>query len=267
MIKAKRNFITPTDEFYTTIEEVEYIFTQIIDTQQLEDKIVYCPCDSEKSAFTIWLNKHKDEYKIKEFIHTSDDFNTHEDIFEKADIVITNPPFSKIVRELLPLIKRTNCKFFLFGTQMRIDEYMKYDCIFIPCRRPHFKFITPIFKDNNNNIYYNFYVDIKDLLYFSNLKVNILKRSKRRNFKNKSYKDINIIGDDKYLTIDKTIEFPYDYGEPVLVPLSFYDNNYIDQFTLSLPENHKRNFYSDGKGRYIRILAQRKPEFVGQKFI
>lgn len=60
MIKAKRNFIKPSDEYYTTKEEVEYVFTQIIDTQQLEDKIIYSPCDSESSEFTIWLDDHKD---------------------------------------------------------------------------------------------------------------------------------------------------------------------------------------------------------------
>lgn len=257
MIKAKRNCITPSDEYYTTMEEVEYIFTQIIDTQQLEDKIVYCPCDSEKSAFTIWLNKHKDEYKIKEFIHTSDDFNTHEDIFEKADIVITNPPFSKIVRELLPLIKRTNCKFFLFGTQMRIDAYMKYDCTFI--RRSNVQFNTPFINKNTND----YYVFINGTIYMTNLTVN-KPLKKHRNFLNKSYKDITVIGDG-YLVIDKTIEFPYDYEKEVLVPLSFYNNNFIEQFTLFPSEIHRK--YSDGKGRYIRILAQRKPEFVGQKFI
>jgi len=258
MIIAKRNFITPTDEYYTTMEEVEYIFTQIIDTQQLKDKIIYSPCDSDSSAFTIWLYEHKEEYKLKEFIHTSDDFNTHEDIFEKADIIITNPPFSKIVRELLPMINRTNCKFFLFGTQMRIDEYMKYGCTFI--RRPNIKFNTPFINKKTND----YYVDVDGTIYMTNLIIN-KPIKKYRNFLNKSYKDITVIGDG-YLVIDKSIEFPYDYDKPVLVPLSFYDNNYIDQFTLSLLENHKRNFYSDGKGRYIRILAQRKHEFVGQKF-
>lgn len=261
MIKAKRNWITPSDEYYTTMEEVEYIFTQIIDIQQLKYKIVYCPCDSDSSAFTIWLNEHKNEYKIKEFINTSDDFNTHEDIFEKVDIVITNPPFSKIVRELLPMIKRTNCKFFLFGTQMRIYDYMKYDCTFI--KRPHIKFNTPFINKNTND----YYVDINGTIYMTNLIVN-KPIKKHKNFLNKSYKNIslrnNYFG---YLTIDKTIEFPYDYDKPVLVPLSFYNNNYIEQFILLPNENHRLNDYNDGKNRYVRILAQRKPEYVGQKFI
>lgn len=61
---------------------------------------------------------------------------------------------------------------------------------------------------------------------------------KHRKFLNKSYKDIKVTGDG-YLTIDKSIEFPYDYDKTVLVPLSFYDTDYFDQFTLSLPENYK----------------------------
>lgn len=259
MINHKRNFITPSDEYYTTKEEVEYIFTQIIDNKQLENKIIYCPCDGDESEFTKWIEEHKDEYKLKEFLNTSDDFNKHLDIFENADIVITNPPFSKIYTQLLPIIKQTNCKFFLFGSQMSIYNYIKFCCTFI--RRPRIKFNTPFVNKKTND----YYVEVDGTIYMTNLIVN-KPIKKQRNFLNKSYKDITVIGDG-YLVIDKSIEFPYDYDKPVLVPLSFYDTNYFNQFTISLPENLKRISYNDKKSRYVRILAQRKPEYIGQKFI
>ena len=75
------------DEFYTRAVDIEK-FLQYWD---LSDKIVYCPCDSDKSEFVKYFKKNG---KCKELIYTSDDFRTHEDLFEKADIIITNPPFS-----------------------------------------------------------------------------------------------------------------------------------------------------------------------------
>lgn len=52
-IRRKQEGINWFNEYYTTYEEVEFLFTQFIMPHQLENKVVYCPCDSEKSALTI----------------------------------------------------------------------------------------------------------------------------------------------------------------------------------------------------------------------
>lgn len=75
------------DEYYTRKEDIE----DFLPYWDLSDKVVYCPCDSEKSEFVKYF---KQKGKCKELIYTSDDFRTHEDLFQKADIIITNPPFS-----------------------------------------------------------------------------------------------------------------------------------------------------------------------------
>lgn len=77
----------PNDEYYTRYEDV----TLQLDEFDLSDKIVYCPADGEESAFVKYF---KQPGTCKELIYTSDDFRTHEDIFQKVDIVVTNPPFS-----------------------------------------------------------------------------------------------------------------------------------------------------------------------------
>lgn len=75
------------DEFYTRAEDIE----KFLPYWDLTDKIVYCPCDSEKSEFVKYFKKNG---KCKDLIYTSDDFRNHEDLFIKADIIVTNPPFS-----------------------------------------------------------------------------------------------------------------------------------------------------------------------------
>ena len=95
------------DEYYTLYEEVKEIFERYIPIEELKDKIIYCPCDSDESNFVIYLKEHKDDIQYKELIYTSDDFNTHLDLFEKCDIIITNPPFSKIVKEFISILKKS----------------------------------------------------------------------------------------------------------------------------------------------------------------
>ena len=75
------------DEYYTRKEDIE----SFLPHWDFSDKIVYCPCDTEKSEFVKYFSK---KGKCKELIYTSNDFRTNEHLFEKADVIITNPPFS-----------------------------------------------------------------------------------------------------------------------------------------------------------------------------
>lgn len=42
-----------SDEFYTTLEEVEYIFEHL--TEDFTNKIIYCPFDEEESNFVKYI--------------------------------------------------------------------------------------------------------------------------------------------------------------------------------------------------------------------
>lgn len=85
---------TRGDELYTTKQHVELILDKYLKNYDFENKIIYCPCDCEWSNFVKVLKERRETLKYKELIYTSDDFRTHQDIFKKADLVITNPPFS-----------------------------------------------------------------------------------------------------------------------------------------------------------------------------
>lgn len=96
---------TFSDEFYTRREDIDAMLPE----WDLSDKIVYCCADSEESEFVKYF---KQPGKCKELIYTSDDFRTHQDLFEKCDIVVTNPPFS-LIRVLVRMISAARKGFVL----------------------------------------------------------------------------------------------------------------------------------------------------------
>jgi hypothetical protein len=107
------------DEYYTRREDI----LKFLPHFDLSNKTVYCPCDSDKSEFVKYF---KEEAHCKELIYTSDDFRTHEDLFEKADIIITNPPFSLKI-EFMDIIKKYDKDFIvilpnIFCQQLMPDE-------------------------------------------------------------------------------------------------------------------------------------------------
>ena len=126
MHKNLLNYVRRYDEYYTRYEHVKNIFERYIHIEELKDKIIYCPCDSDESNFVIYLKEHKDDIQYKELIYTSDDFNTHLDLFEKCDIIITNPPFSKIIKEFIPILNKVNKKFFIFGSLISMINFYSF---------------------------------------------------------------------------------------------------------------------------------------------
>lgn len=118
LLKAKK---AKNDEFYTRYEDIEKEVVHYKD--QLEGRIVYCPCDDYRwSNFPKYFKDHFQEYKLKRLICTNYDigdgayrydFDGKNEVVEELKgngdfrseectrikdmpgvIVITNPPFS-----------------------------------------------------------------------------------------------------------------------------------------------------------------------------
>lgn len=90
------------NEFYTLYSSVEYVFNNVDGLKEyVKGKILYLPCDTEESNIYKYLINNKEELQIKEILRTSDDYYKHHDLYRKADIVITNPPFTKICKWIL----------------------------------------------------------------------------------------------------------------------------------------------------------------------
>lgn len=103
------------NEFYTLYESVQWLFENTENIKSVfNNKIVYLPCDSEKSNILKYLQNNKEELQIKEILYTSDDYYGHLDLYDKADIVITNPPFTGLNKWILFLYS-INKKFIIWG--------------------------------------------------------------------------------------------------------------------------------------------------------
>lgn len=107
------------DEFYTRYEDIEKELVKYKD--QFKGKIVYCNCDAPESNFIKFFNDVQTEWQIKEVLHTSlkegisYDSPKALELLDKCDIVVTNPPFSKVRNEFLPLIERSGKQFLFIG--------------------------------------------------------------------------------------------------------------------------------------------------------
>lgn len=114
-----------SDEYYTPKYTVKCIL-DILNPKYIKDKIIYCPCDAEWSNFVIYLKEQKDKLGYKELIYTSDDFRTHGDLFDKAELIITNPPFS-LYAEWMQFLKEHNCKFVSICMTTSAKYALKYN--------------------------------------------------------------------------------------------------------------------------------------------
>ena len=107
------------DEFYTRYEDIEKELIRYKD--QFKDRIVYCNCDAPESNFIKFFNDVQAEWQIREVLHTSLKEGVSYDspkaleLLDKCDIVVTNPPFSKVRNEFLPLIERSGKQFLFIG--------------------------------------------------------------------------------------------------------------------------------------------------------
>ena len=107
------------DEHYTTYVDIEKELVHYKD--QLRGKAVYCNCDKPESNFVKFLNDVKDEWGIKHVWHTSIDegisFDSDyaKEVLTNCDIVISNPPFSKVRERYLPMLIESGKQFLFIG--------------------------------------------------------------------------------------------------------------------------------------------------------
>lgn len=102
------------NEFYTTYEHMDALFNYDNNLREvIKDKVIYLPCDTINSKILLYLQKHKEEFQIKDILFTSDDYYLHKDLYDKCDIVFTNPPFTNL-HKWLKWLEDKNKKFILF---------------------------------------------------------------------------------------------------------------------------------------------------------
>ena len=254
MHKNLLNYVRRYDEYYTRYEHVKNIFERYIPIEELKDKIIYCPCDSDESNFVIYLKEHKDEIQYKELIYTSDDYNTHLDLFEKCDIIITNPPFSKIIKEFIPILNKVNKKFFILGSMVSIHAYelrLKINVKFVRVNEnDYFDFIMPEDSNLSNCPLY---------IYISNMNIN--NYYKEPKFDKQEKNMVHVIRNTdgkKFKHYSRINNIPLDEYDEIYVPITVlleHNRKYFDIIELG---DKTKYLFEDGKIRYTRVLVKRK---------
>ena len=251
-VNLKRAIAAKNDEYYTPMKTVQRVFEVYLSSYDFKDKIIYCPCDSSASNFVIYLLAHKSDMQYKELIYTWDDYNGHGALFNKADIIITNPPFSKLIREFLPLLNYYQKEFFIFGCLGGIEGY--YRCL----PNANFYYTT-------NSFEYKYITDkneekLVSTIYITNL--NLDSNFQRKKFV-PSATELSTIYDLKFnfRAYDRMADIPRkdclpDPKEKFLVPVTVLLQH--NRYLFNILGNYRYKEYSDGKRRFPKILVQYK---------
>lgn len=238
------------DEFFTFYKDIEAECSNYI--HHFKDKIIYLNCDNEKSQFwqyffdnfaffelksliATYLDKENISYKI----WTNDGINVHripltgigdfsseecQEILKEADIIITNPPFSRF-REMVSLILKHNKKFLLIGNE---NTFASTE-------------IFPLIKDNLIWTGYNkvkqflqpdgTIKDFGNICWFTNLEINkeipfISLTAKYSAEKYPFYDNFEAIN------VDRVDLIPCDYYGVMGIPVSYLNKYNPDQFEI-----------------------------------
>ncbi len=212
------------------------------------------------------------------------DFRSDEctEILEKADIVVTNPPFS-LFREYVLLLMRFKKKFLIIGninvvTYKEIFPLIKNDQMWYGHYAGPMKFKVPEHNEPKSTDWTDEngqkWRSLGNICWFTNLD------TKKRHESLVLYKKYNRREYPKYdnydaINVDKVRDIPVDYDEVMGVPINFMDKYNPDQFEILgcdynvkqglLPElvrprwkGHLDRGYVNGKRLYFRIFIRRR---------
>ena len=233
------------DEFYTLYEDVKFELDHYID--QFKNKIIYCPCDTENSAFVKYFLELEARGLIKEVIYTSfnngvgTDFLSDSAIdgYKHSDIIITNPPFS-LFRPFLSLLDKLNKKFIIWGTnngilykktaEMLVKERIRLG--YIANRTCSFEVPASYSDGNESKVYIEngkYLVKVAGVTVFTNLNVDIVSPLTLT----KHYDDSYI----KYSNYDaincnKSSDIPIDYNGYIGVPVTYLTKHDSSKFKI-----------------------------------
>ena len=259
LCEARKN---KNDEFYTRYDDIEAEVMKY--REQFKDKVVYLPCDDpadKKSEFWTFFVDNFDAFGLKKLIAThyeengkaykiwidedtsndgfvndgdaqqedlegNGDFQSPEciAIMEECDIVCTNPPFS-LFRSFVDTILKANKQFLIIGNQNAFT----------------YKEIFKLIKENKIWTGYNMVKQFNqpdgsikkfgNVCWFTNMRTS--KREEEFVF-TREYNTIDYPKYDNYdaIEVNRLVNIPGDYYEPMGVPITFLDKYNPNQFEI-----------------------------------
>lgn len=191
------------------------------------------------------------------------DFRSNEcvELLKQADIVVTNPPFS-LFREYVAQLIEYDKKFLIIGNKNSISykevfTYIKQNKIWLG-----FNSACEFFTIENGQK-----VKTKKVQGLTRWLTNL--EHKKRHEELDLYKKYNPQEFPKYdnydaINVDKTADIPYDYYEPMGVPITFLDKYSPEQFEiLGQMANTKVDEYNfgypfiNGERKYARVIIKK----------
>lgn len=248
------------DEFYTQYCDIEKECSNYLG--HFFDKVIYCNCDTGTSNFVKYFQGLKKRGLIKDVIHSGGldglDFRSRKSIelLKKADIVISNPPFS-LFREYVAQLIQYDKLFLIIGNQNAVAYKQVFDFISKDKIWHGYNHVKKFVKPNGE------IQNFGNICWFTNLDV----KKKNFDFNPRNRYSINQNLYPKYenldaININRLKEMPIDYNGIMGVPITFIDKYNPNEFVIL---GLDKQLTCDGKGvringrnLYTRIIVQRK---------
>ena len=237
-----------TDECYTLKEDAEYLMKKLTSQLNLSDqrKLIWLPFDSDSSEFTKYCKKHKLNY-----INTSDDYRNHSDILEKCDIIISNPPFSKLI-DIYNDFANAKKDFVLIVPLHAVS----YKCFFKALQNKEIRFynckINKFVTDKNKVKYVNTLV-LSNLTY-----LNLDKDIKHIDKHDQQHSTVS----SKYKVFNNTTSFFNSDLKIAYVPISICSFNYFNKVKFLDISDHLLKDKENNKYYFKRFLVEKEDNIL-----
>ncbi len=267
---------TKNDEFYTLAKDVKEMLDNLT-AEMTKNKIILCPADDyRRSEFVKYLRENFTRLGIKElwayWIDTQNTIFTGylwkyngkneyvtevgyfdiPPVFDECDIIITNPPFSKI-RFLFESLAKKQKKFILLAPFHFIGydvwhKYLKNNKLY------YYGFKGYYFSGANKSV---------TCVWINNLGIEKLKKMPKNT---QELKDFVYLDNTKILYVETIKNLPKNYDGLMAVPLTFvfYDisKNYtiLGEAAKYVKENNilnKTKITLNGKEIFLRIIVKK----------
>lgn len=240
-------------------------------SQNDKEQAIYLEYDGDKNSN---FEPDPEEIGIKP-LRGDGDFRSKESIelLKKADIVVTNPPFS-LFREYVAQLMEYHKKFLIIGSQNAITykdvfQYFKEDKIWLGYKSGDMAFQVPEHYEARETRYWKDeegqkWRSLGNICWFTNL--DISKRDEDL-ILYKNYNEGEYPNYDNYdaINVGKVAEIPIDYKGKMGVPITFLDKHNPSQFEIIGLDryvednpNYGRRFFVNGRETYARIIIKNK---------
>lgn len=288
----KKAFKRRYDEYYTRYVDIEKEVIHYKD--ELKGKSIYCNCDSPSSEFVRYFTTNFQSLGIKSITATGyneggngtyffydgqktvnssltgeGSFDSQEclDILKNSDIIITNPPFSKLLK-YFSILDQEKKDFLIVGTILNFTNSTSIPMLLrgelktgVNKQQPKFFYVGDSFIPERPGIIKTLEgkraTAMGNTTWITNMKADIENQpmTLTETYDPKKCRKYDNISD--IIIVDKVKEIPKDYYDKMAVPVTFMNSYCPEQFEI-LDVVGRNRAIVNGKEIFLRIVIRRK---------